>query len=110
MNNSTKSHSSYSQADINYVYITIGSAAILTNCAILVTLLTKRNLLVNYAFDIGLAFGDVLNGIAILGNGASRLHNSVQHIPNTDIHPFQCMLQYTAMYLAGHQIPGAMFA
>lgn len=107
MNNSTIG---YLSLGTYYSYTTVGTSAILTNCLVLLILSTNKNLFINSAFVIGLAFGDVLDGVGLLGNGVRRLYMAVNGIPNGNIHPFQCMHLFTPVFLLGNQIPGTMFA
>lgn len=89
-----------------YEYVIIGLMAILSNLIILFVLFRNKKYLVKCAMITGLAFGDFLDGVALLGNGARRIYMIAD---KTMVHPSFCMSTFTPVFLMGNQIPGAMF-
>lgn len=108
MNNSTNI-TKVTDLTAYFQYVGFGSTAVVTNCIILLILFTNTNVLKKSAFYVGLALGDLLDGLSLLVSGAVRITNVLNGL-NQTVHPFYCFSKaYTSLFLLGNQIPGAMF-
>lgn len=93
-----------------YQYIVIGTGAVLLNSFLLFVCLRRMHYLKKSAFIFGLAIGDLLDCIALLGNGWVRLYRFYNDLPDVKVHPSYCLQIYgfSAVFLMGNQIPGVM--
>lgn len=91
-------------------YVCFGSAAVVSNCFILFVLLRNFQYFKKSALIAGLAFGDLLDGSALLINGALRIAQALDGTSFLKVHPSYCMtIAVTPIFLLGNQIPGVMF-
>lgn len=95
---------------LHYQYIGFGSTSVVVNCAIFAILFVNVDLLKKSAFIAGLAIGDLAYGLALLVSGCVRIVRALNGTLNLPVYPFYCLSNsYTAVFLAGNQLPGVMF-
>lgn len=95
---------------VNYGYVGIGAATILTNLLIFIVFAKNRSLFKKSSFLVGLAIGDFVNRIGLMGIGAIRVYDYVNSFEIfATFHPFVCMLGYPSIIVIGNQISGVMF-
>lgn len=108
MNNSTSLVIELFQPSIQY--ICFGLVAVFANLVIFFTLFRNIKYLKKSALITGLALGDLLNGLSLVGAGAMRLALFMNDMSALTVHPTYCMKIFlTPVVLMGHQIPGVMF-
>lgn len=110
MNNSTSTVPDFIIPVQYFQYIGFGSTAVITNLIILFILFCNIKYLTKSAFITGLAFGDLVDGIALILNGAVRIVQILNGTSTLTVHPTYCMKIVVApIFIMGNQIPGAMF-
>lgn len=92
----------------HYFYVGCGFATLITNIIILFVLIRNRPLLKKSAFVVGLCFGDILNGLALLISGIQRIHYTNHGMDGNIVHRFTCLQYVTTLWLVGSQIPTVM--
>lgn len=92
-----------------YQYVCFGSAAVLANLFVIIVFCQNKLLFKRSAFILGLAFGDVLNGVALCVSGIVRILYICQGKSKLMVHPFTCIKSFTQLFLSGNQITALMF-
>lgn len=110
MNNSTVSVAAPTGMDLtnHYTYIGCGLSAVVANIVVVVVIFRSKLLLRKSAFAVGLSFGDIINGLALLITGFKRIQFVKQGIYSALVHPIECLKGFTTLWLIGTQIPVVM--
>lgn len=109
MNNSTILISTNSlDLTSHYVYIGFGGAALFGNLVIVLVYTRNFYLMKKSAFVIGLTFGDIVNGLALLVTGVMRIIYAKSGMSNFQVQPLYCLQSLTSLWLLGMQLPSVM--
>lgn len=109
MNNSTTSNVAAVIVP-SAIQISFGAVAIISNLIIFLVLLCNTTYLKKSAFIVGMAMGDLLDGVALTINGSFKIQRVFDGTTSLMVHPTYCMKLFVIpSYLLGNQISSVMF-